>query len=65
MFVIIQEITKAIGRLEFLSHGLLLCILMRYILISPRNAGQRNPGKNLIILHLRTPAHLRKFGLSQ
>lgn len=41
MFVIIRGTTKAINRLGFLSHGLLICLLTRFFLISPKNAGQR------------------------
>lgn len=32
MFVITQGVTKAIGRLQFLSYGVLICILTRYFL---------------------------------
>lgn len=64
MFVIIQEITKAIGRLESLSHWLLVCILMRSFLIS-REMQVKEPRQYLRILLLSTPVHLRKFGLSQ
>jgi len=46
MFVVIQGIIKTIGRLEFLSQGLLVCILTRYFLISLRNADQRTRSKS-------------------
>lgn len=58
MFVITQGITKAVGRLEFLSCGLLICILTRYFLISPRNAGQKN-GQNVVILLLCAAVHIQ------